>query len=154
MPRSVPDEAGPKAGVDSLPSESVLGGLPVDSSFIASRPPARRLVSPLENASISRLLAPTQASLARSKSAATLSAVEGRDPAGNSPEPSSRAASLARNQMGSAGLPCLVECFATSGSGTKGRESVLTINPPPCPPRYINHPELPLLAGQRPQQEF
>uniref|UniRef100_A0A8C5RDG7 MAP7 domain containing 3 n=1 Tax=Laticauda laticaudata TaxID=8630 RepID=A0A8C5RDG7_LATLA len=39
---------------------------------------ARRLVGPLENASISRLLAPTQASLARSKSAATLSA-EGKE---------------------------------------------------------------------------
>ncbi|KAL7979555.1 hypothetical protein Chor_004713, partial [Crotalus horridus] len=55
---------------------------------------ARRLVSPLENASVSRLLAPTQASLARSKSAATLSAAEGKDPAGNSLEPFSRAASL------------------------------------------------------------
>lgn len=84
-------------GVDSLPSERVLhllGGLLVDSSFVASRPPARRLVSSLENASVSRLLAPTQASLARSKSAATLSAAEGKDPAGNSPEPFSRAASL------------------------------------------------------------
>ncbi|KAM6426824.1 MAP7 domain-containing protein 3 isoform 2-T2 [Liasis olivaceus] len=40
----------------------------------------RRLVSPLESNSISRLLAPTQASLARSKSAATLSA-DGKDPA-------------------------------------------------------------------------
>ncbi|KAG8144653.1 hypothetical protein E2320_013123 [Naja naja] len=39
---------------------------------------ARRLIVPLENASVSRLLAPTQASLARSKSAATLSA-EGKD---------------------------------------------------------------------------
>ncbi|KAK9393623.1 MAP7 domain-containing protein 3 [Crotalus adamanteus] len=41
---------------------------------------ACRLVSPLENASVSRLLAPTQASLARSKSAAILSAAEGKDP--------------------------------------------------------------------------
>ncbi|XP_034297524.1 MAP7 domain-containing protein 3 isoform X1 [Pantherophis guttatus] len=47
---------------------------------------ARRLASPLENTSVSRLLAPTQASLARSKSAATLSA-EGKDPAASTTFP-------------------------------------------------------------------
>ncbi|XP_063169375.1 MAP7 domain-containing protein 3 isoform X2 [Candoia aspera] len=47
---------------------------------------ARRLVIPLENNSISRLLTPTQASLARSKSAATLSA-DGKDPAASTSSP-------------------------------------------------------------------
>ncbi|XP_029138778.1 MAP7 domain-containing protein 3 [Protobothrops mucrosquamatus] len=54
----------------------------------------RRLVSPLENASVSRLLAPTQASLARSKSAATLSAAEGKDPADSSLCPCSASTSF------------------------------------------------------------
>ncbi|XP_058053133.1 MAP7 domain-containing protein 3 [Ahaetulla prasina] len=47
---------------------------------------ARRLVGSLENTSVSRLLAPTQASLARSKSAATLSA-EGKDSAASTSFP-------------------------------------------------------------------
>lgn len=51
--------------------------------MICSHRLARRSqLSPLDSSVISRLLAPTQASLARSKSAATLSA-DGQDPSGN-----------------------------------------------------------------------
>jgi len=51
--------------------------------LICSHHLARRSqLSPLDSSIISRLLAPTQASLARSKSAATLSA-DGQDPSGN-----------------------------------------------------------------------
>lgn len=53
------------------------------SFLICSHRLARRSqLSPLDSSVISRLLAPTQASLARSKSAATLSA-DGQDPSGN-----------------------------------------------------------------------
>lgn len=44
--------------------------------------------------------------------------------------------------MGSAGLLCLVECFATGGSGMKGRESVLPITTPPQISTILNCPSL------------
>lgn len=52
---------------------------PVWFVYLAHRPQT----SPLDSSLISRLLAPTQSSLARSKSAATLSA-DGKDSPGNS----------------------------------------------------------------------
>ncbi|XP_074863854.1 MAP7 domain-containing protein 3 isoform X1 [Carettochelys insculpta] len=68
------------------------------------RPARRSQISPLESNVISRLLAPTQASLARSKSAATLSA-DGQDPSESHLCPRSASASSISSPIQTAKVP-------------------------------------------------
>ncbi|XP_026572357.1 MAP7 domain-containing protein 3 [Pseudonaja textilis] len=103
---------------------------------------ARRLVVPLENASVSRLLAPTQASLARSKSAAALSA-EGKEATASTGSP----AHLPKVPLRSRSTDRLKGAASSSSSEHISSDSAQKPEPPKQPPsstgRRAPSPSLP-----------
>ncbi|XP_066038194.1 MAP7 domain-containing protein 3 isoform X2 [Chamaea fasciata] len=118
------------------------------------KPARRSQLSPLDSSIISRLLAPTQASLARSKSAATLSA-DGQDPSESHLCPRSASASSINSPVPIPKVPVrsrsidrlkssLSSSDASSPDSTQKSETEK-----PCPGSGLRRPPSPSMSGHR-----